>query len=280
MPNDFIKLAEYFDRNSEYDHSDLLTKIAIHINHFLTDPKSGLYGEYSDLSEMASDQQKEFKDRTGYKPYENIGVKTYKPDKDDLYKNIIQENLALKYFAPVINAKTKLIAPKVPIDLGFSFILGNKMNFSSTVPGVSLPNGRSSVSIHAKTEAGIYRKLRSVGIIGDDLHVGNYKVDKNKYDIAVKSLQRSFYLNAKYPLTPLEDKELRTLMRDINADDGLCDLSDGASVFDFGFWGCLAESEPGIILVKLQRSLKLYNKSRNNNIVNIIIQSIEEMLID
>jgi len=277
---DLIKLAEYFDNNSEYEHSDLFTRIAVHINHFLTDPQKGLYGEYSDLSSLTPDQKREFKDRTGFQPYQDLGVKKYNPDRDNFYSNIIQENLALKYFAPVINSQTKLIAPKVPLDIGFSFILGNKMNFSSTVPGVHLPNGRSAVSIHVKTEEGIYRKLREVGIIGDDLHANNYKVNKARYDEAFKSLQRSFYLNAKFPLTPAEEKELRILMRDINAEDGLCDLSDGASVFDFGMWGCLAESEPGKNLVALQRSLEKINQQRNNHIIKMIIKSIEEMLID
>jgi len=258
---EFIKLANFLDNSENYLESDLMMKIAFDLGD-QNPTSSGYYGHfYSKLNP-------ELKNQIG-RVDPDFAIKEYK-NKDNPRYRIIYENLALKYFSPIINSQTDLQAPNPSFQLSIPGAIYHYQNMSSTLPGVHIDERKykHALVIQGRTEEGIKSQLQKVGIYAADLHSGNYKVNPKLIDEAIEFLDELYDLTYLRNKTEDQKKRLRTLERDTGA---MLDLSSNASVFDFGEWQCDQNSEVGKNLIALQDKLIKARKNKKSFVLDELI---------
>lgn len=136
--------------------------------------QSGVYGTYyNKFSPEDLQKAKNQLGEIGHSP----GFKTWNSSSGNKRIAMIEENLALIYFAPIINHHTSLSAPVIK-SVSLSSILKNNLVVTQNMPGMKINEGVGSyldnnkinaVACHQITEA-----LKNVGLRWTDCHSGNY----------------------------------------------------------------------------------------------------------
>ena len=262
----FLPLIEYLEANHHYQHVDEMMKVAFDLPDMKDNELGkGQYGRF--YSDFSPEQKKKIEDALGIKE-PNLGIK-----KLNYGQNIdaISENLALIYISPYVQANTDLKTPILAGTFSLSNILMNKIHAVQKMPGVKINLLKLDHFIfdeHLKrmTNVGIENKLRSIGVYCSDIHVNNYFVNPQLLKTTVEEINKIYNEN-KANIRIASINEMYDFMQDkmnhINFD-----LSDGASLFDFGFFTAKKDSPPGQKLMNLKQ--ELLTQKYNSMFANII----------
>lgn len=217
----------------------------------------GAYGKY--YSDFTQEELKKLKRQLGnYTPH--MGIKQFHVS--SLFEDIIQENLALIYFSPIINEFTDMRAPRIE-NISLSSIISNKIAITQHMPGVSLYDtnyNSDKYQLSKEINKQIIQKLHKIGILWQDNHAGNYFVDKNLLTAFLADL-----------------KEARIKNKDINVIEFYrhtkIDLSEGASILDFGMMFARRNSRAAHPLIDLKDKIThaLTEKPNNELLKNLLM---------
>lgn len=176
---------------------------------------------------------------------DNLGVKLY--DTGNGLENMIGENLAFLFFAPLIKEKTGIDVPNVSARMSLSGVLHHKAMITSHVFGahasdLKVPRGvRNAIS--TTTGNSIREKLTSSGLMWHDLLTGNYVIN-DPWPEQIEHDYEEFKTN-----NPGFDDWF--FIKHYN-----CDFSDRCTIIDFGWFYCTEQiaEESGLnnFLRKLQ----------------------------
>ena len=256
----FNHLIEYLEANHHYAQVDEMIKTALDLTEE-TDSQnyigSGMVGSfYGDYTE---DQRKQIENKIGRIP-NNIGIKDFHGTTTT--SEIIEENLSLIYIAPYINANTDLNAPVYTGSMSLSGMIANQINITQKMPGIHIfewfnqymPNDEFGKSYAIKeTRSAIVKKLFNIGVRSNDLHAGNFLVQERVLKEFTKQYQDQFTASEHI---------------DINYD-----LSEGASLFDFGGFRINRNTPPGQKLTELKNKM-----NKDNRVMAKIIGSINNIV--
>jgi hypothetical protein len=210
----------------------------------------GMYGEF--YTNYNQEEKQKLKQKLGRIP-DNVGIKKYTYPKADLRINAA-ENLAVIYIAPYIRQQTSFKTPEFTGNLSLAGMIGNGFIVSQKMPGVNifteLGRGDLGEKAAAVSRASIEKKLSGIGVINYDMHGNNFFVKPEKIKIIKEQYEEG---------EPIE-----------------YDLSEGASLFDFGFMKVKKGTPPGQKLQQLKEKLIATSDSK---LFKTIIRVIEDMLV-
>ena len=240
----FFDFIDEFEANHHYQHVDEMMKVALDISDVEGSfAGEGVYGEF--YTNYNQEEKQKLKQKLGRIP-DNVGIKKY------TYRNLrinTAENLAVIYIAPYIRQQTSFKTPEFTGNLSLAGMIGNGFIVSQKMPGVNifteLGRGDLGEKAAAVSRASIEKKLSEIGVINHDMHGNNFFVKPEKIKIIKEQYEEG---------EPIE-----------------YDLSEGASLFDFGFM----KVKKG----KLQQLKEKLITTSDSTLFKTIIGVIEDMLV-
>mgnify|MGYP000476375247 CR=1 FL=1 len=229
-----INLIEYLEGNHHYSQVDEMIKTALDLSQ-LDSSEEGYYAKY--YSEISPREKEKIKDELGQIPDE-IGIKQYKMIS---YGNaeIIKDNLALIYIAPYVASMTGFKTPTIGANMPLSSVIAKRINVMQHLPGIHLDkylekhfDWDMQEAFVSSTESSITKQLNEIDVYTNDLHPGNYLINQKIIDLKLKIIKSD----------PQFSRDFRVLFKKYPE---WFDVSEGASLLDFGSYSCLSSSPPG-----------------------------------
>ena len=266
-------LLEYLESNKHYAQVDELTKLAFDLPD-IKDNESGNGSHGRFYSDFSPEQKKKIEDTLGIKE-PNLGIKKLNYGQS---VEAISENLALIYISPYVQANSNLKTPILSGTFSLSNILMNKIHAVQKLPGVKIDSLKLDhfifdAHLANMTAKGIVNKLNDIGTGCYDIHKNNYFVNPQLLKTTVAEINKIYNEEkANYRIASIN--EMYNMIQD-NMDYINFDLSDGASLFDFGFFTAKKNSPPGSKLMDLKQKLLT---QKDNSMFNNIIAAIDNIL--
>lgn len=256
--NSFFDLIDELESHRHYHCVDEMIKIALDMSdvdgEFVGE---GMYGAF--YTDFNQEEKRKLKQKLGRIP-DDIGIKRYTYPKGDIRLNV-GENLAVIYIAPYIKQQTSFKTPEFTGNLSLAGMISNGLIVSQKMPGVNIETafgdddddlGTAFLGHLASdiTRQSIEKQLSNIGVVTRDMHSNNFFVQPEQ----IKKIKEQYE----------------------SGESIQYDLSEGASLFDFGLMRVKRGTPPGQQLEQLKG--KLISKSELG-LFKTIIRVIEDMLI-
>ena len=259
----FSDLIEYLESNHHYAQVDEMIKIALDLS--LIDPSaSGFYADY--YNEIPPRMKGVIKDEIGQLP-EDVGIKQYKWISAG-NEEIIKDNLALIYIAPYVAKMTNFKTPTIGANMPLSSVISKRINVMQHLPGVHLDSYLEKYfdwdiqsAFIDSTENSITHALGEIDVTTNDLHAGNYLVNPKLVDLKINIIKSD----------PKFSQDFKILYKKYPE---WFDVSEGASLLDFGSYSCGSSSAPG------QAMKNFVDKLNSRNSDNGLFQEIDSVVND
>lgn len=191
------------------------------------------------------------KDKIGLRSHDT-GIKI---TRNNLYG--VNENIALYFIMPYIEANTNIKTPKPQMPLTLKTLSENVV-FTQHIKGVHLrtliPDYSAFLGAEAFTAKAIKQKLQKIGIIWTDAHAGNYLVN------------------------PQTARQKADVLKNLPQPDEAYDFSDDITIVDVGYFKCRNNTPPAKKLTILKQKLNSLPNQTPYGIIQDIVFEIDSMI--